>query len=272
MPGDRGLAAILADSVTDLSFGAAAGRLVACGSHGGQIAGEIALHAGVSGIVFNDAGVGRDRAGLAGLELLAGAGVPAAAVSHACARIGNADDTFTAPLLHLNRIALELGWRAGASLQGAADAMLGCAPSRSARRSTRPTEAVHQLPELGGRVWALDSASLVDDRHRGCVVVTGSHGGLPGGLETRALKVPALAAVFNDAGGGKDGAGWSRLAPLDRLGVPAGTVSCATARIGDALSTFYDGVLSRVNDAAADRGALRGMSCRDFIALFVDVV
>lgn len=262
----------LADSVTDLASGAAVGRLVACGSHGGQIAGEIALYAGVPGIVFNDAGVGRDRAGLAGLELLADAGVPAAAVSHASARIGNADDTLTAPLLHLNQVALAFGWQAGASLQGAAAAMLGCAPPWRARPSVRPTEAVHQLPELGGRVWALDSASLVDDRHRACVVVTGSHGGLPGGLESRALKVPTLAAVFNDAGGGRDGAGWSRLTPLDRLGVPAGTVSCTTARIGDALSTLHDGVLSRVNDAAADRGALRGMSCRDFVALFADVV
>jgi hypothetical protein len=262
----------LADSVTDLSCGATADRLVACGSHGGQIAGEIALYVGVSGIVFNDAGVGRDRAGLAGLELLAGAGVPAAAVSHARARIGNAHDTLTAPLLHLNRVALELGWQAGASLQGAAAAMLGHAPPWKARPGTRPTEAEHQPTELGGRVWALDSASIVDDRHRGCVVVTGSHGGLPGGLESRALKVPTLAAVFNDAGGGRDGAGWSRLAPLDRLGVPAGTVSCATARIGDALSTLNDGVLSRVNAAAADRGASRGMSCRDFVELFTDVV
>ncbi len=40
----------------------------------------------------------------------------------------------------------------------------------------------------------------------GCVLVTGSHGGLPGPDPAAALKVDALAAVYNDAGIGRDGA------------------------------------------------------------------
>ena len=91
--------------------------------------------------------------------------------------------------------------------------------------------------------------------------MTGSHGGLLGGKPETALKYPALAALFNDAGIGIDEAGVTRLQALDARGIAAATVAAASARIGDARSTFEDGIVSRVNCCAAAIGAQR-QTCR----------
>jgi hypothetical protein len=116
-------------------------------------------------------------------------------------------------------------------------------------------------------VWALDSASAVGAEHVGTIVVTGSHGGLLGGRGETALKYDALAALFNDAGIGIDDAGVTRLPALEARGIAAGTVAAASARIGDARSTYEDGILSRVNARAAALGLAPGRSAREFVAV-----
>ena len=66
-------------------------------------------------------------------------------------------------------------------------------------------------------------------------------------------------ALYNDAGIGKDEAGVSRLPALDARGIAAATVSAASARIGDARSTYEDGIISRVNASAAALGLREGI-------------
>ena len=89
-------------------------------------------------------------------------------------------------------------------------------------------------------------------------MITGSHGGLVGGDPGAALRVDAFAAVFNDAGVGVDEAGVARLAPLDARGIAAFTVAAGTARIGEARSTYSDGVVSRANQTARRLGVREG--------------
>ncbi len=61
-------------------------------------------------MVFNDAGGGRDRAGVAGLTLLEAHGVAACAVAHDSARIGEAASTLaTGVISEANGLALSLG-------------------------------------------------------------------------------------------------------------------------------------------------------------------
>ncbi|HJU15837.1 MAG TPA: hypothetical protein VJ770_05150, partial [Stellaceae bacterium] len=110
-------------------------------------------------------------------------------------------------------------------------------------------------------------ASAVGPEHAGAIVVTGSHGGLLGGRPETALKYNALAALFNDAGIGIDEAGVTRLPALDKRGIAAATVAAASARIGDARSTYGDGILSRVNGRAAALGLAPDRSARDFVAI-----
>lgn len=82
----------LADSVTE-AVSDGAGTVLVTGSHGGLSAGRFALQAQPLVVVFNDAGVGLEGAGVAGLGLLQAHGIAACAVSHDSARIGDAHST-----------------------------------------------------------------------------------------------------------------------------------------------------------------------------------
>ena len=118
-------------------------------------------------------------------------------------------------------------------------------------------------------VWAIDSVSLARAEDRRAIVLTGSHGALLGGKPDHVLEVDVFAAFFNDAGGGKDGAGFARLPTLDPRGIAAGTVSSNTARIGDGRSTYETGVVSHLNETARRLELREGMSAREALARLV---
>lgn len=262
---------LLLDSATDI-VDESAGAVVICGSHGGRYSAALAAQHGVRGIVFNDAGGGLDGAGVAGLELLEAASIPAVAIGHSTARIGDAVDTWSrGRVTFVNAWAHGLGCAVGMSVRAAA-AHLARAAAPTERPSTRLQEARHLLAQGPPAVWALDSASLVRTEDVGAVVLTGSHGGLIGGDPARALKADALAAAFNDAGVGADAAGITRLPALSARGIPAFAVDAMSARIGDGRSTYEDGIVSAVNDAARDLGAHPGMSACDFVSLVTERV
>src|SRR5206468_7568983 len=145
-----------------------------------------------------------------------------------------------------------LGVERGMTCCDAAASLQRAAP---AHRAPPPAiEGAFLLVGEAPAVWALDSASLVAPEHHDAIVLTGSHGGLLGGRPETALKYDVRAAFYNDAGIGIDEAGVSRLPALDDRRIAAATVSAATARIGEARSTYEDGILSRVNRHAAAFG------------------
>jgi hypothetical protein len=253
------------DSATELGGGHRS-AVVVVGSHGGRYPARLAARAGVRAVVFNDAGVGLDRAGVGGLDYLEALGVPAAAVSHVTARIGDGDDTLrNGRISYANAPARALGCEAGLSCREAVRALAGA--SVATMRPPQVEESRHLLRDGRPRVWALDSASLAGAGDEGDVLVTGSHGGLLGGTPGTALRVAAAAAVFNDAGIGRDGAGLGRLPVLDTRGMAAATVSATSARVGDGRSTYHDGVLSARNESAASLGARVGMPTPEFVDL-----
>ncbi len=256
---------VVADSITRVGS-EAQGAVVVNGSHGGIYAAYVAAKLGVGAAVFNDAGIGREAAGIAGLQYLAALGIAAAAIGHDGARIGDGADMMARGVLtHVNGPAAALDCRPGMPCRAAAAALQQAKPAQATPPAA--AEAAFLLIPEPPSVWALDSASLVGPEHKGAVVVTGSHGGLLGGRSETALKYDALAALFNDAGIGIDEAGVTRLPALDARGIAAATVAAASARIGDARSTYEDGVLSRVNQEAARYGITPGMSARDFVII-----
>ncbi len=96
----------------------AAGGVVVSGSHGGLSSGRFALQAGVLLAVFNDAGIGKDAAGLAALPLLQQHGMAACTVAHDSACIGQAASTLQDGVIsHANQAACALGARPGQSLR-----------------------------------------------------------------------------------------------------------------------------------------------------------
>jgi hypothetical protein len=73
-----GFAVVLIDSIS-LIGAEDAGTIIVCGSHGGRISGAYAQKHPPALVVFNDAGIGRREAGIASLQDLDEAGIPAAA-------------------------------------------------------------------------------------------------------------------------------------------------------------------------------------------------
>ena len=83
----------LCDSIAELAP-PDAGSIVVSGSHGGRSAARYALAMPLALVAFNDAGIGKDDAGIVALQLLDDAGTPCVTVSHASARIGEARDAW----------------------------------------------------------------------------------------------------------------------------------------------------------------------------------
>jgi hypothetical protein len=257
---------VTADSITRIAEAEAAGAVVVNASHGGVYAAYLAAKLHAAAAIFNDAGVGRDGAGIGGLDYLGALGIPAATVGHVTARIGDGADMLARGVIsHANPLATALGVRPGMACHDAAAALSRAEP---ARRAPPPAlEGAFLLIGDKPQVWALDSASLVMPEHHDAIVITGSHGGLLGGRPETALKYDVRVAFYNDAGIGIDEAGVSRLPALDRRGIAALTVAAASARIGDARSSYEDGVISRVNRSAAALGLKPGMTARDAVVI-----
>jgi hypothetical protein len=242
---------LVSHSVTTLDS-SATGRVVVAGSHCGLFAAYVAASAGARAVILNDAGVGRDEAGIGGLRWLADLGIPAASTDYRTARIGDGIDSIHRGIISFaNEIAVALGCHAGQRVIDAAALLDARAPRVEADIPARH-EGRHSIrrphdsaPAGGIPVCAVDSVSLVSRDDADAIVMCGSHGALLGGDPATALPHDVHAVVFNDAGGGIDDAGFTRLPALDARRIPAATVHAFSARIGDGRSTYHDGIVSR---------------------------
>ena len=263
---------VLADTMTKLGP-ETRGAVVVSGSHGGRYCGYLALKAQVRGVILNDAGIGRDNAGIASLADVEPHGLAAATVSNNSCRIGNAADMLARGIVsHANTAARTAGVEPGMSCSEAADRL------RTAPHITVTPKPISEgrwvLAEPGWRrrIILIDSASMVVPEDAGQIVVTASHGALLGGDPQQALHVDGFAGVFNDAGVGIEGWGITRLPALDGRGIAGITVSAASARIGDARSVYEDGIISHVNARAAAMGAATGMALKPLLEAWARLV
>ncbi len=107
---------VLLDTVTAVEP-AHAGAVVVTGSHGGASVVRYALAVPATLYVFNDAGIGKDDAGVAALRELERHGQAAVTVAHSSARIGEALDAWDHGLIScVNAPAAALGLAADAPL------------------------------------------------------------------------------------------------------------------------------------------------------------
>lgn len=113
------------------------------------------------------------------------------------------------------------------------------------------------------RVVLMDSISLIGPEDEGSIIVCGSHGGRISGAFA-ALHPPHL-VLFNDAGGGKAGAGRASLDMLDAKGIAAATIAHDSARIGDARDGWDRGVISEAGAAARRLGLSPGQSVQEAV-------
>lgn len=246
--------------------------VVIAGSHGGMSSAIFAVQKKLKGVIFNNAGVGKERAGITGLDLLQEYGILGACVDSSSARIGIGQETAEGIISHANALAREAGVKPGQKAALAAELMVKAvwAPPAAGGNLEVPREvetAVYVSPD-GRRIVTLDSNSMIRPEHKDAVVLTGSHGGLVGDLP--AVKHPVLAAFYNDAGVGKDQAGISRLPWLEEHGIAGAAVSAASARIGVGLDTYQSGVISFVNGLGQALGIKEGMTAKKAAHLILE--
>lgn len=250
---------------------ACAGHVLVSGSYGGEYNAWHAARRPLRGVILNDAGVGKNEAGIRGLPYLDGVGLPAATADAQTCHIADGDDMLAQGVIgHVNATAAALGCKPGQSVRACAELMRGAPiveadlpPIAGGKRyviSANPREP---------KVIALDAAPLLQPEDEGSIAITGSHGALFRGQPDNVIG-PKLAAVFfNDAGVGLDGAGIKRLDDLETRGIAAGTVSADTAPIGDARASYEHGILSHLNKTATALGGRPGMPLKQFVTMLV---
>ena len=130
---------------------------------------------------------------------------------------------------------------------------------RPAFRGPAPRQVLVHESALG-RVYALDTVKYADARIAGSVLCMGSHSASSMPKYLDALGIRLAGVITNDVGRAKDDSGIAGLETLDGAGVAAAVVSCETARVGDAQSTYQTGVVSACNRTARALGVEPGRS------------
>ncbi len=242
------------------------GKIAIAASHGAIYAGYLAARAGLRGIILHDAGIGRDAAGISSLPYLDEFGVAAATVDHHSARIGDgASMATTGRISHVNKTARAAGCAPGQTSMACAHAMRSAPGTTGVPQSLDEARFYIRDAADTPRIIGCDSVSLVGPDDAGDIVITASHGALLREAPSWGERPDVLAAVFNDAGSDFP----TRLPDLDGRGIAGATVTAESARIGDARSTYDDGVISHVNETARKCGATPGISCREFVELML---
>jgi adenylate kinase family enzyme len=246
-------------------------HVIVSGSYGGRYNAFNAAKWGVRGVIMNDAGIGKDNAGIVGLEYLDQIGLAAATADAQTCHIGDGDHMLAHGVIsHVNRAASALGCKPGQSVRECASLMRSAAvPSAAPPPISDGARFVVRDVPGEPRVICADSVGMLEPGDAGQIAITASHGALSGGRPDNAIPAGIYAVFFSDAGGGMDGAGIARLPDLERKGIVAGTTSADSAPIGDSRALYRDGILSHVNAPARRLGARVGMSLHDFVDILI---
>ncbi|WP_131113973.1 hypothetical protein [Lichenihabitans psoromatis] len=263
--------AIYTCSSSATATAACAGQVIVSGSYGGEYNAFHAAKWGIRGVVLNDAGVGKDGAGIKGLPYLDRIGLPAATADAMTCHIADADHMLDhGRISHVNEAAAALGCRVGEAVRACADRMTA-GPVISTAPPAIGGGKRYVVHDVAGEpnVLCLDAAPLLEATDAGQIVVTGSHAAMFRGLPDGVIGPDVKAIFFSDAGVGLDGAGIARLADLDTRGIPAATAAAASAPIGDARAIYRDGIISHANAAAEALGAAAGLPIKAFVDMLL---
>jgi hypothetical protein len=246
-------------------------HVVVSGSYGGRYNSFNAAKWPVRAVVMNDAGIGKDNAGIIGLDFLDQIDLAAATADAQTCHIGDGDHMLAHGIIScVNRAAAALGCAPGQSVRDRAERMRAASvPTVTPPPITEGARFV--MRDVPGEpvLICADSIGMLQPDDTGRIVVTASHGALSGGRPDNVVPQGIHAIFFSDAGGGMDGAGIARLADLERRGIVAAATSADSAPIGDSRALYRDGILSYVNGPASSRGARVGMKLNDFIASLI---
>lgn len=247
------------------------GQVLVSGSYGGEYNAFHAAKWGIRGVVLNDAGIGRDRAGVKGLDYLDRIGLPAATADVMTCHIADGDHMLAhGTISHVNAAARALGCAVGQSVRDCAGRMRAGSPVLAEPPPIAGGKR-YEIHDVAGepKVICLDAAPMLQASDAGAIAITGSHAALFRGQPDDVVKPQVHAIFFSDGGVGLDAAGVRRLPELDKRGIPAGAAAAMSAPIGDARAIYANGVFSHVNETAARLGAAPGQKIADFVAVLL---
>jgi uncharacterized protein YunC (DUF1805 family) len=229
------------------------GQVVVIGSHGAESTARHIARYLPFGVFLNDAGKGKNDAGISGLPVLETMGIMAATIDCMSARIGDGEDSFSSGIVSaVNEKANMAGVRVGMRVS---DACLKMIAAKTSSRVLYTTEVVYQSGNL--RIILADSISFLNESHKESVVVCGSHCSHTTLEWVKDLKIKGI--FLNDAGKGKENQGISGLPAYEKTGIPAASVDCMTAMIGNARDAWETGCISAINDLSERFGVKVGM-------------
>ncbi len=213
-------------------------------------------------VIGVDCGFGLEGSAIAGLWYYEALDIPAAAADINTVELGNGHDVYAhGTISRFNEPARQCGLQEGMSVKHAAALMLeprsvGQLPPDAITNRT----VVHESE--GHQVICTDSIAfaLPEDRDRN-VLCTGGHTGRSAAPYLRSAQ--PLGFICSDGGVGRNQSGIIGLTIVERDGLAGATVDAKTARMGDGLSTYHDGVISACNRPALDRGVRTGMTARE---------
>ncbi|MEJ8568589.1 hypothetical protein [Elongatibacter sediminis] len=220
------------------------------------------------GVIGVDCGMGLEGSAIAGLWYYEALDLPAAAADINTVELGNGRDVYEhGAISRFNHPARELGVKEGMTVQQAAGLMLGTRTHHNqAPGSVTNRTVVHEIE--GRSIVCTDSIAfaLPEDTGRN-VLCTGGHTGRSAVPYLRSAR--PLGFICSDGGGGRNRSGIAGLTIVERDGLAGATVDSATARMGDGLSTYRDGVISACNQHASDCGVHTGMTAREAALLLL---
>jgi uncharacterized protein YunC (DUF1805 family) len=273
---------ILLDSLGDLQPDNTSPILV-CASHcgdNGTFARKLKNYR-VKAVFLNNAGIGKNQAGISGLSHYEAENILACAVDHNSAEIGVARDTWESGIIsHTNTLAEEAGIQPGDSVQEAVakiiriiDKPILNPPNKSFEslidenkdsKSNKVDLKKQAKAEIDGvSITVTDSITFLNENNSGDIVVCGSHGGVSAGHY--AQKHHLKAVFFNDAGIGKNNAGIKSLDSLSEAGILACTVDCMSAEIFNGQDVLDNGIITVCNQLAKTRNIKEKMTVKEAI-------
>ena len=265
---------VLLNSLGDL-HAANTDPILVCGSHCGDN-GDFARHlkkCHVKAVFLNNAGVGKNQAGIRGLAYYQAEDILACAVDHNSAEIGIALDTWESGIIsHRSSKAEEAGIQIGDSVKEAVAKIIHLyknlePPMEEKKENSSKTSLKKQIQTLinGVSITVTDSITFLNQNNAGAIVVCGSHGGVSAGEYAQKYRVKAV--FFNDAGIGKNHAGTKSLESLSDAGILACTVDCMSAEIFNGRDTLANGIISVCNQLATTKNIKEKMTVIEAIQL-----
>ena len=257
---------LVADSLSYYDERTGVDDVVIGASYAGASAVSTVFPTGAKAIVAHDAGIGKAQAGISGLAFCDRFGIPMAAVAGRTASLSNGNSLLNGMISSVNDAAGKLGLRPGQTTREAAELLLEAKPGRRLTEKVGIDLELYEMAKLPAgrilaRVWLLDLPGTYPND----VFALGTHSARV--AAEHAFRWNVKGWIANDAGMAKNNTGIAALAICGERGMPAASVSAASASIGDGLSTYREGVISAANEPAQRRGVVVGMPAEDALRL-----